>query len=164
MTKWHIRRIAVRVRCQLVTFNGPSGAESTGIVDLLAVRKNHREAPRGMKRGYALQIILVQVKGGTAGRPTAEDAQRMRATARSVRAQFAVLADGRRGARSSSTDLHARTRGYSSQILPRSSGNRSDDHSVARPPLFHEVKCAWFEASDDVVWRCPLFDRPPSSH
>src|SRR4028118_1661207 len=97
MTKWHIRRVAARVRWQLVTFNGPTGAESTGIVDLMAVRKNHRESPPGMKRGDAFEIILIQVKGGGAARPTAEDAQRMRATARTLGAQHALLAEWQKG-------------------------------------------------------------------
>ena len=97
MTKWHIRRVATRVRRQLVTFNGPTGAESTGIVDLMAVRKNHRESLPGMKPGDALQIILVQVKGGSAPPPTAEDARRMRATARILRAQDALLAEWKKG-------------------------------------------------------------------
>jgi hypothetical protein len=97
MTKWHMRRVAARVRWQLVTFNGPSGAESTSIVDLLAVRKNHRETPPGMKRGDALQMILIQVKGGSAARCSAEDGLRMRATVRSLRAQCAILAEWKKG-------------------------------------------------------------------
>jgi hypothetical protein len=97
MTKWHIRRVAARVRWQLVTFNGPSGAESAGIVDLLAVRKNHRKPETGRKRGDALEIILVQVKGGTAARPTLVDAQRMRTTARSVGAQDILFAEWKKG-------------------------------------------------------------------
>lgn len=97
MTKWHIRRVASRVRWQLVTFNGPSGNESAGIVDLLAVRKDHGEPPRGMKRGDALQIVLVQVKGGVAARPTADDTQRMRAAAHRIRARHLILAEWKKG-------------------------------------------------------------------
>jgi hypothetical protein len=64
MTKVRIRWVASRTRWQLVTFYGKGGAESAGVVDLLAVRKDHK-APTGvMRRGDALQIILIQVKGG----------------------------------------------------------------------------------------------------
>ena len=61
-------RIASRTRSQLVTFYGKSGAESVGVVDMLAIRKDHAAPVGVMRRGDALQIILVQVKGGTAAR------------------------------------------------------------------------------------------------
>jgi hypothetical protein len=74
MTKVRIRQVASRTRSQLVTFYGKSGAESAGIVDLMAVRKDHGEPYPGSRRGDCLQIILIQVKGGSAPRPTLEDA------------------------------------------------------------------------------------------
>jgi hypothetical protein len=64
-----------RTRWQLVTFCGKAGAESRGIVDLLAVRKNHGVPAAGTKRGDSLQIILIQVKGGSAAMPPTEDGQ-----------------------------------------------------------------------------------------
>lgn len=73
MTKWHIRRVTARTRWQFVTFCGPSGAESTGIVDMMAVRKDHRNGRRKFKRGDALEIVLIQVKGGTAAGPTRDE-------------------------------------------------------------------------------------------
>ena len=82
MTKVRIRRVASRTRWQLVTFYGKSGAESVGVVDMLAIRKDHGAPVGAMRRGDPLQIIPIQVKGGTAARPTPEDATRLRAVAK----------------------------------------------------------------------------------
>src|SRR6202023_4077274 len=72
--KVRIRRVLAHTRWQLVTFCGAGGGESVGIVDLLAVRKDHSKPKfQGTKRGDALQIILIQVKGGGAAMPTTED-------------------------------------------------------------------------------------------
>src|SRR5271165_4960344 len=79
MTKVRIRRVLSRTRWQLVTFCGKAGYESAGIVDLLAVRKDHgKPKVKGMKRGDALQIVLIQVKGGRAAMPKPEDSERLR--------------------------------------------------------------------------------------
>jgi hypothetical protein len=56
MAKVRIRRIASRTRWQLVTFYGKSGGESVGVVDLLAIRKDHGEPHPGSRRGDCLQI------------------------------------------------------------------------------------------------------------
>ena len=50
-----------------------------------------------MKRGDALQILLIQVKGGQSAMPTAEDARRLRAVARHHRAKGMLLAVWKRG-------------------------------------------------------------------
>src|SRR5207237_5952368 len=65
MVKVRIRRVASRTRWQLVTFYGKAGGESVGVVDLLAIRKDHSQPVGGVRRGDAL-IILIQVKGGNA--------------------------------------------------------------------------------------------------
>jgi hypothetical protein len=57
--KVRIRRVASRTRWQLVTFYGKAGGESVGGVDLLAIRKNHGKPVGGIRRGDALQIILI---------------------------------------------------------------------------------------------------------
>ena len=44
-----------------------------GVVDMLAVRKDHGKPISGTKRGDVLQIVLIQVKGGSAAMPTAAD-------------------------------------------------------------------------------------------
>ena len=97
MTKVRIRQVVSRTRWQLVTFYGKSGAESAGIVDMLAIRKDHR-APLGpMRRGDALQIILIQVNGGTAAMPTSDDARRLRAVAKRHGACDVLLATWKKG-------------------------------------------------------------------
>jgi hypothetical protein len=97
MVKVRIQRIASRTRWQLVTFYGKSGGESVGVVDLLAIRKDHGKPVGGIKRGDALQIILIQVKGGSAARPTSEDATRLRTVAKRHRARHALLATWKKG-------------------------------------------------------------------
>jgi hypothetical protein len=97
MTKVCIRRVASRTRWQLVTFYGKSGAESVGVVDMLAIRKDHSAPLGAMRRGDALQIILIQVKGGTAARPTPEDATRLRAVAKRHGACDVLLATWKKG-------------------------------------------------------------------
>jgi hypothetical protein len=98
MTKVRIRRVVSRTRWQLVTFNGGRGGESVGVVDLLAVRKDHRTPPSaGLKRGDALQIVLIQVKGGSAAMPTAEDGIRLRAVAKRYGARQSLLGTWKKG-------------------------------------------------------------------
>jgi hypothetical protein len=97
MVKVRIRGVASRTRWQLVTFYGKSGGESVGVVDLLAIRKDHGEPVAGVRRGDALQIILVQVKGGSAARPTLEDAARLRIVAKRHCARHVLLATWKKG-------------------------------------------------------------------
>ena len=100
MTKWLItfnRRKGAK--WQLVDFCGSQMAESRGIVDLVAIRKNHRIDRDGLKRGDIFDIVLIQVKGGSAQRPTAQDIARLRSVARYHRAKAVVLADWKRGER-----------------------------------------------------------------
>src|SRR5205823_878073 len=82
MAKVRIRQVVSRTRWQLVTFYGKSGAESVGVVDLLAIRKDQSASGGNNRRGDALQIILIQVKGGSAANPTLNDAARLRAVAK----------------------------------------------------------------------------------
>ena len=97
MTEVRIRQVTARTRWQLVTFYGKSGGESVGIVDLMAVRKDHRKPMAGLSRGDALQIVLIQVKGGTAPMPTVKDWTRLRAVARRHRATGLLLAVWKKG-------------------------------------------------------------------
>jgi len=80
-----------------VTFYGNSGAESVGVVDMLAIRKDHSKPMGAAKRGDALQIILIQVKGGTAASPTSEDATRLRVVAKRHGACDVLLATWKKG-------------------------------------------------------------------
>jgi len=97
MTKVRIRRVLARTQWQLVTFCGKAGGESVGVVDLLAVRKDHGRPIAGTKRGDGLQIILIQVKGGSAAMPTTEDGKRLGAVAKRLHARHILLASWKKG-------------------------------------------------------------------
>src|ERR671918_220187 len=77
MTRWRIgfetrgRRLAKpgvkpARRWQLVGFPGPAGRESAGIVDLIAIRKDHATTSVRYKRGDLFEIIRIQIKGSGA--------------------------------------------------------------------------------------------------
>ena len=98
MTKWLItfsRRTGAR--WNVVDFGGKTKAEARGIVDLLAIRKDHRNDRIGLKRGDLFDIILIQTKGGVAPRPTPDDVARLSRVARHHRAKAIILAEWRRG-------------------------------------------------------------------
>jgi len=99
MTKWLITKSGrAKVPWRFVEFGGLTGAESYGIVDILAVRKNHRNTPKaGLKRGDLLDIILIQVKGGSAPRPMEKDLDRLVAVAKHHKAKAVVLAEWKKG-------------------------------------------------------------------
>ena len=85
MTKVAIRQAVARSpfpRWHFVSFGGREGNESRGVVDLIAIRKDHGTPRKKLKRGDTFQIVLIQVKGGAAAYPTAEDGERLRAVAR----------------------------------------------------------------------------------
>jgi len=99
MTKWvvtHSHRGGARWK--IVDFGGSKGAESRGIVDLMAVRKDHRPTDARFKPGDLFEIILVQVKGGGAAHPTADDRLRLRAVAKRYRARVVLSSWERQGA------------------------------------------------------------------
>lgn len=68
-------------RWQWVEFPGPKGRESAGIVDILAIRKRWEKtgAPEDgvLKHLDVFDIMLIQVKGGGALMPNANDVARM---------------------------------------------------------------------------------------
>ena len=110
VTKWRIgfetggKRLGSPIatpirRWQLVGFPGPAGRESAGIVDLIAIRKNHAKSNSRFKRGDLFEIILIQIKGGGARRPKREDLQRLRAVAKRYNARDVVLAEWLKEAR-----------------------------------------------------------------
>lgn len=98
MTKWLVtysRRTGAR--WNLVDFGGKTKAEARGIVDLLAIRKDHRHDGSGLKRGDLLEIVVIQTKGGTSPRPSTADIARLSKVAKHHRARAVVLAEWRRG-------------------------------------------------------------------
>jgi len=100
MTKVCIRQAVAKApfpRWHLLTFAGPDGGESRGVVDMLAIRKDHAPPRIGLKRGDTFQVILIQVKGGYAAKPTAEDGKRLRIVARHHGACAVLLAAWKKG-------------------------------------------------------------------
>jgi hypothetical protein len=97
MTKWLItnsRRTGAK--WNLVEFGGATRAESRGIVDLIAIRKDHGQNGPIFKRGDLFEIVLIQTKGGSAPRPTADDIMRLVRVAKYHRVKALVLAEWRR--------------------------------------------------------------------
>lgn len=80
-------------------FGGKTGAESRGIVDLIAIRKDHKKTREGLKRGDLFDIILIQTKGGAARRPSSSDIERLRRVALHHHARAIVLAEWKKGTR-----------------------------------------------------------------
>lgn len=79
-------------RWQFVDFLGPKRAESAGIVDIIAIKKDGRKpAISGLKPLDLLNVVLIQVKGGSAKSPTAEDVQRMKIVGHQYGAENLVL-------------------------------------------------------------------------
>ena len=94
MTKWLVTYSRqTGAKWNVVDFGGKTKSEARGIVDLMAIRKDHRKEVPGLKRGDLFEIVLIQTKGGTAPRPTAEDVVRLSKVAKHHRAKAVVLAE-----------------------------------------------------------------------
>ena len=113
MTKVRIRQAVAEspwARWHLLTFLGPNGGESRGVVDMIAIRKNHGDPLPGTKRGDELQIVLIQVKGGYAAAPTLEDCKRLRIVSRRHHACHVLLATWKKGTAAKFSSLSKRPR------------------------------------------------------
>lgn len=98
MTRWLITRSSKGgVRWRVVDFNGSNGQESRGIVDLLAIRKKHTQSDPDIPPGDLFEMVLVQVKGGTARMPTDKDVERILKVRDHHRADRAVLVEWKLG-------------------------------------------------------------------
>ena len=98
MTKWLVtysRRTGAK--WNLVEFGGTTRSEARGIVDMIAIRKDHRHNGPALKRGDCFEIVLIQTKGGFSRRPTVDDVARLSRVAKHHRAKAVVLAEWRRG-------------------------------------------------------------------
>jgi len=93
---WRKKRLN---KWNLVDFGGKTKVESRGIVDLIVVRKNNRKEISGPKRCDLPEMVLIQTKGGSAPRPTAEDIIRLSRVAKQHRAKSIVLAEWNKGER-----------------------------------------------------------------
>ena len=69
-----------------------------GIVDLLAIRKDHsKPSVAGLNRGDLFEIVMIQIKGGSSPRPTAQDIARLHKVAKHYKAKTIILAEWRCG-------------------------------------------------------------------
>ena len=90
------RRVAKRWK--FVSFRGRGKGEWRGVVDVVAIRKDTSQPPNPkLKRGDLFEVILVQVKGGSARSPTTEDCIRLREVARRYTARAVVLFEWKKG-------------------------------------------------------------------
>jgi hypothetical protein len=88
----------VAKRWHFVSFRGANKAEWRGVVDLVAIRKNSSQpASELLKRGDLFDIVLIQVKGGSARNPTGNDCLRLRKVASLYRAKAVVQFQWRKG-------------------------------------------------------------------
>jgi hypothetical protein len=85
------------VKWPMVSFPGPNGHDARGIVDMLAIRKDHRTEGSRVSRGDRFDIVLIQIKGGTARRPTSKDVTRLRRIHRRYRAKATVWVQWKKG-------------------------------------------------------------------
>lgn len=98
MTKCEIRRTSSGVkRWQFVSFAGPKGAESRGIVDLIAIRRDHSERRGVLRPGDRFEIFFIQIKGGSATWPKVGDLKRLREVSK-LYGGHVVLASWKKGA------------------------------------------------------------------
>jgi hypothetical protein len=81
----------------VVNFLGPGKCEPRGIVDLLTVRKNQAHVSLPLKRGHLFEMVLIQVEGGSAKRPSAEERVRLRAVGAQYGARTILLSEWRKG-------------------------------------------------------------------
>lgn len=97
MAKWAIKRAQSKRQWEVVNFTGKARRESAGIVDLLFIRKDHSAIDSEYRRGDLFEMVLVQVKGGGAKRPTELDVGRLRAVEQFYKAKAVLLAEWSKG-------------------------------------------------------------------
>ncbi|MBP7795306.1 MAG: hypothetical protein KA059_00835 [Elusimicrobiales bacterium] len=98
MTKWLITYSTKGVKkWQLVSFEGAKGGESRGIVDFIAIRRDHKSGKKSLKVGDLFEIILIQAKGGSAPMPSPDDILRLSRVGEYYHAKHIILADWQKG-------------------------------------------------------------------
>jgi hypothetical protein len=94
MTKWLVTYSHRNgANWSIAEFNGQNGCESVGIVDLIAIRKDHRRHSPPLKRGDLFEMVLIQTKGSSAARPTTQDVVRLSRVAKYHKAKAIVLVE-----------------------------------------------------------------------
>jgi hypothetical protein len=106
-------------RWQFVSFRGEKKAEWRGVVDVIAIRKDTSQ-PRAplLKRGDLFDIVLIQIKGGTAPAPSSEDCIRLKQVAKYYRARAIVQFQWTRGVSSKFAELDRRTLKWNETTAP----------------------------------------------
>lgn len=99
MTRWLISFTSKGSKpWQIVSFEGPRGGESRGIVDLLAIRKDHNKpSEESLKSGDLFEIILIQVKGGGSPDPIDDEIRRLERVRKHYDAKCVILARWQKG-------------------------------------------------------------------
>jgi len=98
MTKWLVTYSQrTGAKWNLIDFGGRTKAEARGIVDMIAIRKDHRHDGPRFKRGDLFEIVLIQTKGGSAPRPTWDDVTRLSRVAKHHRVKAVILTEWRCG-------------------------------------------------------------------
>lgn len=88
----------VAKRWRFVSFRGVGGGEWRGVVDVLAIRKDTaKSAHHLLKSGDLFDIVLVQMKGGSAKLPGVAEIRRLQAVARRYRAKEVILFAWKKG-------------------------------------------------------------------
>lgn len=98
MTKWLISYSSKGgKKWQLVSFEGPKGGESRGIVDFIAIRRDHKTSEKPLKKGDLFEIILIQAKGGSAPKPSTEEILRLSKVGEYYHAKRIILSVWQKG-------------------------------------------------------------------
>jgi hypothetical protein len=98
MTKWLITfSIKNAKKWHFVSFEGKGGGESRGIVDFIAIRRDHNYSDNQSKIGDYFEIILIQVKGGSARKPTPDDIDRLSIIGKYYHAKRIILSSWHKG-------------------------------------------------------------------
>ena len=88
----------VAKRWRFVSFRGKNRGEWRGIVDIVAIRKNTSiPANPDLKRGDLFDLILIQMKGGSARAPSMVEKRRLQAVAEHYGAREVVLFQWKKG-------------------------------------------------------------------
>jgi len=104
------RALSSRVakRWKFVSFRGANQSEWRGVVDLIAIRKSTAQPPGDLlKRGDLFEIVLIQIKGGSARSPSENDCRRLREVAEVYQAKAVAQFQWRRGESSKFFELDA---------------------------------------------------------
>ena len=98
MTKWLITfSMKGGKKWQFVSFEGAGGGESRGIVDFIAIRRDHKFFENQIKIGDYFEIILIQVKGGSACMPSHDDNCRLSKVGEYYNAKRIILSSWQKG-------------------------------------------------------------------